>query len=116
MIGLFCINLWIYISISCDLINCYLCRIQENEIINVFIKESKMVNNSKLQMMYLMNTTPAYAFFSLKSLVVSNNNWTLLSVQTRYMFSVLIFFFRGIFDSTTLYFCSPHIQFNIFHS
>ena len=116
MIGLFCINLWKYISISCDLINCYLCRIQETEIINVFIKENKMVNNSKLQMMYLMITTPAYAFFSLKSLVVSNNNWTLLLVQTRYMFSVLIFFFRGIIDSTALYFCSPHIQFNIFHS
>ena len=38
----------------CDLINCYLCRIQITEIIKIFIKESKMVNNSKLQLMYLM--------------------------------------------------------------
>ena len=54
MIGLFCINLWKYISIRCALINCYLCRLQRTEIIKIFMKESKMVNDSKLQLMYLM--------------------------------------------------------------
>ena len=54
MIGLFCINFWKCISISCDLINCYICRILRTEIIKIFVKESKMVNGSKLQLMYLM--------------------------------------------------------------
>ena len=54
MIGLFCIHFWKCISISSDLINCYLCRILRTEIIKIFIIESKMVNDSKLQQMYLM--------------------------------------------------------------
>ena len=42
------------ISISCDLINCYLCRIQRTEITKIFSEEIKMVKDSKLQLMYLM--------------------------------------------------------------
>ena len=43
-------------SISCsDLINCYLCRVQRPEIIKVFSREIKMVNDDiKLQLMYLL--------------------------------------------------------------
>ena len=60
------------------MINFYLCRIQRTEIIVIFIKESKMVNNSKLQLMYFR------IFFGL-SIAQLNFFVTLLLLNQKYL-------------------------------
>ena len=52
-------------SIGCDLINCCLCRIQRMEIMKIFIKESKIMNDSNLQLNYfiLLELSIAQLFF-----------------------------------------------------
>ena len=60
------------------MINFYLCRIQRTEIIAIFIKERKMVNNSKLQLMYFR------IFFGL-SIAQLNFFVTLLLLNQKYL-------------------------------
>ena len=63
----------------------------------------------------LSQSTTSYAFFALKSLAVSNNNWTSSSVQTRCVSSVLIFFFEAYLTlHLALYFRVLHIKLNMF--
>ena len=78
MIGRFCINLRKCISITWALRNSYLCQIQRTEIIKIFIKESKMVNDCKLQLMHLM------ILFAL-AIVQLNISMTLLLLNQKYL-------------------------------